>query len=46
MNNKIVLSIFVSLITFVLLPQIVAVSNSEIVYESTVADFSIQGIKI
>lgn len=46
MNNKIVLSIFVSLITFVLLPQIVAVSNSEIVYESTVADFSIQGINL
>lgn len=46
MNNKIVLSIFVSLITFVLLPQIVAVSNSEIVYESAVADFSIQGINL
>lgn len=46
MNNKILLSIFVSLITFVLLPQIVAVSNSEIVYESTVADFSIQGINL
>lgn len=46
MNNKIVLSIFVSLITFVLLPQIVAVSNSEIIYESTVADFSIQGINL
>ena len=46
MNNKIVLSIFVSLITFVLLPQIVAVNNSEIVYESTVADFSIQGINL
>ena len=46
MNNKIVLSIFVYLVTFVLLPQIVAVSNSEIVYESTVADFSIQGINL
>lgn len=46
MNNKIVLSIFVSLITFVFLPQIVAVDNSEIVYESTVADFSIQGINL
>jgi hypothetical protein len=46
MNNKIFVSIFICLSMFVLLPQTVAVSNSEIIYESRVADFSVEGIDL
>ena len=46
MNNKIFVSIFICLNMFVFLPQTVAVSNSEIIYESRVADFSVEGIDL
>jgi hypothetical protein len=46
MNNKIFVSIFICLSMFVFLPQTVAVSNSKIVYESGVADFSVEGIDL
>lgn len=44
--NKLLLSLFVSLITCVLLPSVSAVSNSEIIYKSDVIDFSDCGINL
>lgn len=44
--NKLLLSMFVSLITFILLPNISAVDNSEIIYKSDVIDFSDCGINL
>lgn len=44
--NKLLLSTFASLITFVFLPGVAAVSNSEIIYKSDVVDFSDCGINL
>ena len=44
--NKLLLSIFASLITFVFLPGVAAISNSEIIFKSDVVDFSDYGINL